>query len=124
MATALFPGQSVQERMRDAEMACKKCAKDIESGDIESITRMLREFPEMSTKKMVRPFIVHVATDQQEDIRALPGFVPVDQYGSLRPINEMEIGAVESFRFVNGKSDVDLLRDALREARGDGDGGS
>jgi N4-gp56 family major capsid protein len=45
-------------------------------------------------------FIVFVHTDAVADIRTLTGFVPVEEYGTFKPIHDMEIGACEDFRFI------------------------
>ena len=40
-------------------------------------------------------------TDAVSDIRNLPGFTRVEEYGSFKPIHDREIGACEDFRFVS-----------------------
>ncbi len=39
-------------------------------------------------------------TDLENDIRDLPGFIPVASYGSRRVVHEYELGSVENIRFV------------------------
>ena len=35
------------------------------------------------------------------DIRNLPGFTRVEEYGSFKPIHDREVGACEDFRFIS-----------------------
>lgn len=45
-------------------------------------------------------YICFAHTDAEKDIRGMEGFVPVARYGSMKPIHEMELGAVDSVRYV------------------------
>ena len=49
---------------------------------------------------MEASYLVFGSSDLESDIRDIPGFIPVASYGSRKPINENEIGAVENFRFI------------------------
>lgn len=57
-----------------------------------------------SSNTMTRPveasFVVFGHTDLEHDIRNLPGFVPVAQYGSRQPLSPYELGSVENMRFI------------------------
>lgn len=45
-------------------------------------------------------FVAYCHTDCEQDIRALPGFVPTVQYGSKQIISEHELGNWQNVRFV------------------------
>ncbi len=62
--------------------------------------RMLSSSPNYNTYAVEASYIVFVHTDAEPDIRDLPGFRHVADYGQRQPINEEEIGTVEEFRFV------------------------
>jgi N4-gp56 family major capsid protein len=64
------------------------------------ITRMLDGSPNFGTKPIEACWVAVAHTDCEHDIRQLPGFVPVSEYGSRQPIHERELGSVETFRFI------------------------
>lgn len=64
------------------------------------ITRMLDGSPNFQTKPIEACYICVAHTDCENDIRGLPGFTPVAEYGSRSSIHEYEVGSVESFRFI------------------------
>jgi N4-gp56 family major capsid protein len=45
-------------------------------------------------------YIAFAHTDLESDIRKMDGFVPVSRYGSQKPVHEMELGTVDSVRYV------------------------
>ena len=45
-------------------------------------------------------YIAFAHTDAEKDIRGLAGFVPVSRYGSQKPVHEMELGTVDSVRYI------------------------
>lgn len=45
-------------------------------------------------------YLAFAHTDAEKDIRAIPGFVPVSRYGSQKPVHEMELGTVDSVRYI------------------------
>lgn len=45
-------------------------------------------------------FICFAHTDAEAAIRGMDGFVPVARYGSMKPIHAMELGAVDSVRYI------------------------
>lgn len=63
------------------------------------ITAVVAASANFSTFPIAPSYVAVGHTDIEADIRSLPGFVPVEKYGSYRPM-EGEIGSVESVRYV------------------------
>jgi len=85
------------------------------------ITRMLAPSNNYATRAVEGGYIAIGHTDLENDIRNLPGFLPVAEYGSRQPIHEMELGTVENIRFILSP-DLDSIADAggaLAGASGD-----
>jgi N4-gp56 family major capsid protein len=64
------------------------------------ITSMLGGSPEYSTRPVEAAYIAVGHTDLSSDIRNMPGFIPVAEYGQRRPIHERELGSVEDVRYI------------------------
>ena len=64
------------------------------------ITRMLDSSTNYGTKGIEASFVAVGHTDMANDIRQLPGFTPVAEYGSRQPIHERELGSTEDVRFI------------------------
>lgn len=62
-------------------------------------TKIVRSTPDYGTEAINAAYIGLVHPDCEGDIREIPGFVPVEKYGSMTPF-ESEIGKVEDVRFV------------------------
>lgn len=45
-------------------------------------------------------FLNYTHTDAQRDIEAIPGYTALKDYGSMKPVHELELGAVGSHRFI------------------------
>lgn len=54
----------------------------------------------LGTKPIEASYIAVCHTDLEPDIRALPGFTSVAEYGSRSPVVPQEFGSVENIRFV------------------------
>jgi N4-gp56 family major capsid protein len=64
------------------------------------ITSMLSSSPNYATKAVEAGYIAFCHTDCDSDIRAIPGFVSVADYGSRQPLCTEELGSVETVRFI------------------------
>jgi len=64
------------------------------------ITRTLDPSQNYGTKAVEPGYVAVGHTDLEPDIRDLPGFTPVSEYGSRKTISEYEVGSVERVRFV------------------------
>ena len=78
----------------------RSCARVIESAHGKRVTEKLAAGPNFGTSAVHPAYLVFIHTDLEADVRNLPGFTPVVEYGSQKPVHEREIGAVEQFRFV------------------------
>lgn len=63
-------------------------------------TSILDASVKYATKPIEAAYIAVCHTDLEADIRALPGFTPVAEYGSRSPIVPQEFGTVENVRFI------------------------
>ena len=64
------------------------------------ITKMLEGSLKYATKPIEAAWIAVGHTDLDSDVRALPGFTPVAEYGSRSPVHEYEVGSVETVRYI------------------------
>lgn len=78
----------------------RKVAKSILGNHGKQITSILSPSPNFGTAPVEAGFLVFCSTDMEPDIRNLPGFKHVSEYGQRKPIHEMELGSVERFRFI------------------------
>lgn len=78
----------------------RQCARVLESNRARRVTQRLSPSVNYGTKPVQPAYIVFVHTDAESDVRNLPGFSKVEEYGSFKPIHDREIGAVEQFRFI------------------------
>lgn len=75
------------------------------------MTSMLDGSTNFSTKPIESSYIAFCHTDCDYDIRALPGFTPLSEYGSRQPLCPEELGSVEDVRFVTSPM-LDSFADA------------
>lgn len=66
----------------------------------QKITSILDGSVKVQTRPVEAAFIAVCHTDLEPDIRNLPGFLPVAQYGSRSVVSPNEFGTVENVRFV------------------------
>lgn len=75
------------------------------------ITEMLSGSMDYNTTPIEASYIAVAHTDMEADIRNLPGFTPVVEYGSRKPICAEELGTVEDVRYILSP-DLDPFTDA------------
>ena len=63
-------------------------------------TSILAPSPNYQTAAVEGAYLVFASTDTESDIRDLPKFTPVAEYGSRKPISPEEIGSCENYRFI------------------------
>lgn len=78
----------------------RRAARTLESNRAKRVTSRLAPGVNYGTRAVQPAFLVFVHTDCVADVRNLPGFVKVEEYGSFKPIHDNEIGACEDFRFI------------------------
>lgn len=66
----------------------------------DKITRILSASPGYETRAVESAYIGVAHTDLESDIRGLPGFTPVAEYGTMSPLCQEEIGSVEDVRYI------------------------
>lgn len=81
--------------------ALRKAARTLESNRARRVTSRLAPGVNFGTRAVQPSYIVFNHTDAVSDIRNLPGFTRVEEYGSFKPIHDREIGACEDFRFIS-----------------------
>ncbi len=78
----------------------RKIGRSLLANHARQITQILDPSENFNTTPVEAGFLVFCHTDLEPDIRDLPGFVKVAEYGTRKPVNEYEIGSVERFRFI------------------------
>lgn len=78
----------------------RKVVRYLQSMKGRKITSILSGSPDFNTTPIEAAYVGFTHTNMQADIRNLPGFVPVSQYGSMKPICAEEFGTVEDVRFI------------------------
>ena len=78
----------------------RKIARTLLANHAKQITSILAPSPNYATAPVEAGYLVFCHTDLEPAIRDLAGFKHVSEYGSRKPVHEMEIGSVERFRFI------------------------
>ncbi len=77
----------------------RKITRFLKRQNAKKITKVIKSTANYGTEAVAPSFIGLVHSDCEADIRSMPGFVPVEKYGSMVPY-ESEIGKVEDVRYV------------------------
>jgi N4-gp56 family major capsid protein len=64
------------------------------------ITQILASSTSYATKAVEAAYVAVAHTDLESDIRNMPGFLPVAQYGQRSIVSDHEIGSVEDVRYI------------------------
>ncbi len=78
----------------------RNISRSLQSAHAKRITRILAPSPNFATAPVEAAYLVFGHTDLEADIRDLPGFKHVSEYGQRKPMHEQEIGSCENFRFI------------------------
>ncbi|WP_299392031.1 N4-gp56 family major capsid protein [uncultured Desulfovibrio sp.] len=78
----------------------RRVTRALKRQEARPITSVVSASANYSTFPIAPSYIAVCHTDVEADIRNMPGFVPVEKYGSYRPVSEGEIGSVENVRYV------------------------
>ena len=97
----------------------RKITRTLKANHSKMRTSILAPSANFGTKAIEAAYIVYAHTDAENDIRDLPGFTPVADYGQRKPISPEEIGSVESFRFLLSP-ELAAITDAGATASGTG----
>jgi N4-gp56 family major capsid protein len=74
--------------------------QSLEGNRCNVITEVLSPSPNYGTSSVEAGYLVFVHTNMAADIRELEGFTKVADYGSMKPVHPLELGAVDEFRFI------------------------
>lgn len=66
----------------------------------EKITQIVDGSTKVATRAVQASFVAVAHTDMEHDIKNLPDFVPVSQYGNRTTISEYECGSVDDVRYI------------------------
>lgn len=80
--------------------ALRKAARTLESNRAKRVTQRIAPGVNFGTRAVQPTFLVFVHTDAVADCRNLPGFTRIEDYGSFKPVHDMEFGACEDYRFI------------------------
>lgn len=78
----------------------RKITRSLKANHAKMVTSILAPSAMIGTAPVEASYLVFVHTDMEPAIRDLPGFKHVAEYGTRKVVHEMEIGSVESFRFI------------------------
>lgn len=78
----------------------RKITRALRRQKAKPIKRIISASDKFGTSPIERSYIAVGHSDLDNDIRNLPGFVPVAKYGNMKPICDEEIGACENVRYV------------------------
>jgi len=78
----------------------RKISRNLQANHAKRITSILSASPDYATTPVEAAYLVFTHTDVEADIRDLPGFKHVSEYGQRKVIHEQEIGSCENFRFI------------------------
>jgi N4-gp56 family major capsid protein len=77
-----------------------KVARNLMSNHAKPITSILAPSANFNTAPVEAAFLVFCHTDCEHDIRQLPDFKHVSEYGQRKPVHPMELGSQGRFRFI------------------------
>jgi len=79
----------------------RQCARTLEKNRARRVTKAVKPGPDFGTSSIEPAYLVFHHTDCNADIRDLPGFTRVENYGTaIKKVHPREIGACEEFRFI------------------------
>lgn len=81
--------------------ALRKATRTLESNRAKRVTSRIAPGVNYGTRAVQPTYIVFCHTDAISDVRNLPGFTKVEEYGSFKPVHDREFGACEDYRFIS-----------------------
>ena len=77
----------------------RKVTRALKAQKAMKLTKVLSGSIKINTTPIEASYVAVGHTDLEPDIRSLAGFTPVAEYGSMKPMHESELGAVEDIRY-------------------------
>jgi len=78
----------------------RKVTRQLKNNHAEMVSSILDSSPKFGVSSVEAAYLVFAHTDMEAAVRDLDGFVHVADYGNRQTIHALEIGSVESFRFI------------------------
>lgn len=78
----------------------RKVTRQLKNNHAEMVTSILDASPKFATSSVEAAYLVFCHTDMEAAVRDLDGFIHVADYGQRQTIHPLEVGSVESFRFI------------------------
>ena len=78
----------------------RKVSRSILGNRGDLVTNILKASGDYATGPVEASFIVFCHTDCENDVRELPGFKAVSEYGSMKTLHPMELGSTDRYRFI------------------------
>lgn len=78
----------------------RKISRNLQANHAKRITGILAPSANIDTQAVEAAYLVFCSTDAEADIRDLPGFTTVAEYGTRKPVSPYELGSVENYRFI------------------------
>lgn len=77
-----------------------KAVRTLYRNKAKKFTRIVTGGVKENTFPIEAAFLCFIHTDAEKAVRSMDGFVPVAKYGSITPVSEWELGAVDSVRYI------------------------
>lgn len=74
--------------------------RGLKANKAQPLTQVLSGSPNYSTRPVEAAHVAVTHTDMEADLRNLPNFTPVAEYGIRKTISDQEIGMVENVRYI------------------------
>ena len=78
----------------------RKIGRVLQANHAKRVTGILEPGEKISTQAVEAAYLVFSSTDADSDVRDLPGFKHVAEYGTRKVVSPYEIGSCENFRFI------------------------
>ena len=78
----------------------RRVSRNLQANHAKRVTGILAPSPNIKTEPVEAAYLVFVHSDAEADIRDLPGFIHVSEYGNRKPVSMHELGSCENFRFI------------------------
>jgi N4-gp56 family major capsid protein len=78
----------------------RKISRNLQANHSKRITGILEPGPKIDTRSVEAAYLVFAHTDAEADIRDLPGFKHVAEYGTRKTVSPYEVGSCENYRFI------------------------
>lgn len=77
----------------------RRIVRALDRQKTKELTKIIKAGPNIATVPVAKSYVCIVHSDLEPDLRAIAGFIPVEQYAGITPF-ETEIGKIERVRFL------------------------